>query len=232
MEKNKRCLFWGKAEIKRQNMLLKASLRQVLSVPSSDKWLCSLTSPWLNLHILNSTGNFKKEKNNAQFLGRQNLISKTKRKAHSILWFLWHSILQNEITKSEGSSTAKWKVVSLQKWTFPCSEVWIHPFCQIFTGNTLYSQKDHPFSLALSIGFNVSHCHLIKILLRDTGVLIVHKRLAEFIYLTILNQKMFSLSLGLQQNRMVPLRESITWVYWWCSKELLCSFPPQILNGV
>lgn len=45
--------------------------------------------------------------------------------------------------------------------------------------NTLYSQKDHPFSLPLSAGFNVSNCHLIKILLRDTGVLIVHKRLAE-----------------------------------------------------
>lgn len=69
------------------------------------------------------------------------------------------------------------------------------PFCQILTGNALYSQKGHPFSLALSIGLKVSNCHLMKmlskILLRDTGFPNLHKGLAKSIYLIMSNQKMF-----------------------------------------
>lgn len=48
------------------------------------------------------------------FVGKT-LLVKQQEKPTAFFDFLWHSILQNEITKSEKSSTAKWKVVSLQK---------------------------------------------------------------------------------------------------------------------
>lgn len=191
MEKNKRCLFWGKAEIKRQSMLLKVSLWQAVSVAGSEKWLCSLTSPYSNLHILNNTGNFKEKKNYALFLCRENLISKTTRKAHSILWFLWHSILQNEITKSEESARVKWY---LQKWTFPCSEVWIQPFCQILTVILSIPRKTIHFHFPLVLASTFQIVTSLRSYLEIQESSLSTRDLLN--HLIILNQKMLSPSLG------------------------------------
>lgn len=90
------------------------------------------------------------------------------------------------------------------------------PFCQILTGNALYSQKGHPFSLALSIVLKVSNCHLMKmlskILLRDTGFSSLHKRLAKSIYLNMLNQKMFPY-LSEKQSVHVWTNSKIGWLH-------------------
>lgn len=65
-----------KSRDKKEKHAFKSKSETSCLVAGSDKWLCSLTSPYLNLHILNGTGNFK-EKKNALFLCRKNLISKT-----------------------------------------------------------------------------------------------------------------------------------------------------------
>lgn len=59
MVKTRDVCFEGRYKSKGENALTKASQRQAVSVPGSDKWLCSLTSESLGLHVLSRTGNFK-----------------------------------------------------------------------------------------------------------------------------------------------------------------------------